>query len=61
MTQSSNLPFDKICNAFNSTGNMKTFTLDKFKHSEAKSIIEKLMQTREIQKNNKDEELILFN
>ena len=61
MTQSSNLPFDKIYNAFNSTGHMKNLALDRFKHSEAKSIIEKLMQTKEFNHNNKEDEFVLLN
>jgi len=62
MTQSSNLHLDKIYNAFNSTGHIKNFTLDRFKHSEAKSIIEKLMQTKELTNNpNKEDDFGLLN
>lgn len=61
MTQSSNLPFDKFYNAFNSTGNIKNLSLDRLKNSEAKSIIEKLMQTKEFTQNNKEDELLLLN
>lgn len=53
MTQSSNLPFDKFYSAFNSTGNIKNLGLDQLKNSEAKSIIEKLMQTKEFAHKNK--------
>jgi hypothetical protein len=64
MTQSSNLPFNNFYNAFNSTGHighMKNFTLDRYKHSEAKSIIEKLMQTKEFPSRNQLEEVAFLN
>jgi hypothetical protein len=61
MTQSSNLPFDKFYNAFNSTGHIKNLTLDRFKHSDAKSIIEKLMQTKEFSNKNQLDDIALIN
>lgn len=61
MTQSSNLPFDKFYNAFNSTGHIKNFTLDRFKPSDAKSIIEKLMQTKEFSSKNQIDDIALIN
>ena len=61
MTQSSNLPFNNFYNAFSSTGHMKNFTLERFKHSEANSIIEKLMQTREFPSKNNLEEIAFLN
>jgi hypothetical protein len=47
MSQSSNLPFDKMYQAFSSSSHLNKMGLERFKNSQAKSIIEKLMQPNE--------------
>ncbi len=49
MTHSIDVGFNKIYNAFNSSSNVQNIQnpLERFKNSEVKSIIEKLMQPRE--------------
>ena len=48
MTHSIDVGFNKIYNAFNSSSNIQNMQnpLERFKNSEVKSIIEKLMQPR---------------